>query len=284
LDTTGLYYYNARYYDPNIGRFISPDTIIPQPFNPQSLNRYSYCLNNPLKYIDPTGHGEDEYGRINIGDNTYIIYAADGGFWIDWGDGGWSWTTTLEGIDHSVSVAATFQGESSGWVEYGPPGMHYTGHLIGSLGLDDLIDFGHQLLSSVGCIFDVADLVNGIWYGFEGDWENAAWSYGSILPIFGSFVKPIKITSKGWTHVINNHTGIYTGAKSVFDTSVDINKLIQNANQVPGVQQANGNFARIVNAGSNVGIDMTTGKPTSYYTVITDAFGNLVTTFPGVPK
>jgi RHS repeat-associated protein len=56
LDSTGLYYYGARYYDPNIGRFISPDTIISQPFNPQSFNRYSYCLNNPLKYIDPTGH------------------------------------------------------------------------------------------------------------------------------------------------------------------------------------------------------------------------------------
>jgi len=56
LDTTGLYYYNARYYDPEIGRFISPDTIIPDPANPQSFNRYSYCLNNPLKYVDPSGH------------------------------------------------------------------------------------------------------------------------------------------------------------------------------------------------------------------------------------
>jgi RHS repeat-associated protein len=55
-DGTGLYYYNARYYDPTIGRFISPDTIISNPANPQSFNRYSYCLNNPLKYIDPSGH------------------------------------------------------------------------------------------------------------------------------------------------------------------------------------------------------------------------------------
>ena len=62
LDSTGLYYYGARYYDPHIGRFISPDTIVPQPFNPQSLNRYSYCLNNPLKYIDPTGHEVNIYG------------------------------------------------------------------------------------------------------------------------------------------------------------------------------------------------------------------------------
>jgi len=55
LDDTGLYYYGARYYDPIIGRFISADTIVPDFANPQSLNRYSYCINNPLKYVDPSG-------------------------------------------------------------------------------------------------------------------------------------------------------------------------------------------------------------------------------------
>jgi RHS repeat-associated protein len=66
LDDTGLYYYGARYYDPTIGRFISPDTVIPNPANPQSLNRYSYCLNNPLKYTDPSGQTiEDEGYSIN---------------------------------------------------------------------------------------------------------------------------------------------------------------------------------------------------------------------------
>lgn len=51
LHQTGLYYYNARYYDAAIGRFISPDTVVPEPMNPQSLNRYSYCLNNPLRWV-----------------------------------------------------------------------------------------------------------------------------------------------------------------------------------------------------------------------------------------
>jgi len=55
LDGTGLYYYGARYYDPLIGRFISADTIVPNPASPQSFNRYSYCLNNPLRYTDPSG-------------------------------------------------------------------------------------------------------------------------------------------------------------------------------------------------------------------------------------
>ncbi len=53
---TGLYYYGARYYDPNLARFISPDSIVPDHTDPQSLNRYSYCINNPLLYVDPTGN------------------------------------------------------------------------------------------------------------------------------------------------------------------------------------------------------------------------------------
>jgi RHS repeat-associated protein len=57
----GLYNYNARYYDPAIGKFISADTIVPEPADPQSWNRYAYGLNNPLRYSDPTGHlSEDE--------------------------------------------------------------------------------------------------------------------------------------------------------------------------------------------------------------------------------
>jgi RHS repeat-associated protein len=52
----GLIYMNARYYLPEVGRFISADTIVPQPENPQSYNRYAYGFNNPVKYTDPSGH------------------------------------------------------------------------------------------------------------------------------------------------------------------------------------------------------------------------------------
>ncbi|MBI2449539.1 hypothetical protein HYV49_04555 [Candidatus Pacearchaeota archaeon] len=52
----GLYYYGARYYDPYFRHFIQPDTIISDIYNPQALNRYSYALNNPYKYNDPSGN------------------------------------------------------------------------------------------------------------------------------------------------------------------------------------------------------------------------------------
>ncbi|MGC8787728.1 MAG: N-acetylmuramoyl-L-alanine amidase, partial [Anaerolineae bacterium] len=57
-----LYFYNARWYDPALGRFAQPDTIVPGPGDPQSLNRYAYVHNNPLRFSDPTGHREVEEG------------------------------------------------------------------------------------------------------------------------------------------------------------------------------------------------------------------------------
>jgi RHS repeat-associated protein len=59
-DANNLIYMNARYYDSDLGRFISADSIIPSMFDPQALNPYSYVTNNPINYTDPTGHQECE--------------------------------------------------------------------------------------------------------------------------------------------------------------------------------------------------------------------------------
>ena len=68
---TDLYYYNARYYDPTLGRFLQADSLIANVFQPQTINPYAYVLNNPLKYTDPTGHepfGGDE--NLNLNGNS----------------------------------------------------------------------------------------------------------------------------------------------------------------------------------------------------------------------
>ncbi|MEM0343597.1 MAG: RHS repeat-associated core domain-containing protein [Thermoplasmata archaeon] len=55
--SSGLYYIFARYMDPELGRFISLDPELGSLRMPQSLNRYVYCVNNPLRFMDPTGMG-----------------------------------------------------------------------------------------------------------------------------------------------------------------------------------------------------------------------------------
>ncbi len=52
----GLYFYNARWYDPVLGHFLSPDTIVPEAGNALDYHRYAYVRFNPLKYEDESGH------------------------------------------------------------------------------------------------------------------------------------------------------------------------------------------------------------------------------------
>ncbi|GAP11844.1 protein containing RHS repeat-associated core domain [Bellilinea caldifistulae] len=51
-----LYDYRTRFYDPLLGRFIQPDSIVPGAGNPLAWDRYAYSYGNPVKYIDPDGH------------------------------------------------------------------------------------------------------------------------------------------------------------------------------------------------------------------------------------
>jgi RHS repeat-associated protein len=70
----GLLYYNARFYAPTLDRFISADTLIPNPANPQSYNRYAYVGNRPLNFSDPTGHCKG----ANLA--SQCLVDGDGGF------------------------------------------------------------------------------------------------------------------------------------------------------------------------------------------------------------
>jgi RHS repeat-associated protein len=64
---SGLYYYGGRYYDPDLARFVSPDPFVGEVYDPQNLNRYSYVINNPQTYIDPSGY--------------FHRHKTSGGFW-----------------------------------------------------------------------------------------------------------------------------------------------------------------------------------------------------------
>jgi len=55
-ESTGLYYLNARYYDPEDGRFLTEDTYRGEENDPDTWHLYAYCNNDPVNYKDPSGH------------------------------------------------------------------------------------------------------------------------------------------------------------------------------------------------------------------------------------
>ncbi len=66
----GLVHYGARVYDPYLNRFLSPDSIVPEPFNPLDWDRFSYVRNNPVNNTDPSGNiiCEDSFDYCNPND------------------------------------------------------------------------------------------------------------------------------------------------------------------------------------------------------------------------
>jgi len=117
-DPTGLYYFGARYYDPVTGRFTTRDTVMGDLADPQSLNRYSYCRNNPHKYTDPDGHDlflailACSYGYMSgVGIYEGVTY------YLETGDVEGAWNRGLIAFDTAgaemlLAVPATLSGVS----------------------------------------------------------------------------------------------------------------------------------------------------------------------------
>jgi RHS repeat-associated protein len=100
----GIYHYGARFYSPRLGRFLSADSIVPEPTNPQGLNRYSYGYNHPVKYVDPSGHEACYDTGVEIG--TGGISQAD--CWAYGRDKfirGWDVSTPVAGSGYSTESA-----------------------------------------------------------------------------------------------------------------------------------------------------------------------------------
>ena len=89
LDQFGLINMNGRVYDPFLARFLSPDPFVQAPEYSQNYNRYSYALNNPLKYTDPSGftYAPVDYDEENWFNPKYIrgggLGAGSGNHWSD---------------------------------------------------------------------------------------------------------------------------------------------------------------------------------------------------------
>ena len=115
---TELYYLNARYYDPAIGRFISQDTYRGEMNDPGQWHLYAYCANNPINYVDPSGHKSKRYGKswntreyfgwgitVQIARGKYIT-SASAGISMVWLNNNAKWATKKRSLHSYWHVAA----------------------------------------------------------------------------------------------------------------------------------------------------------------------------------
>jgi len=119
LDNVGLIHMNGRMYDPNLGRFLSVDPIFEFPTNTQSLNPYSYVLNNPLSMTDPTGYCGQTTTSTNSGTGETTVTSCQQTTATDLGShiaqhGDTTTTTTLNSSGRIVSQSASGNGAGMG--------------------------------------------------------------------------------------------------------------------------------------------------------------------------
>ncbi|MBL8099940.1 MAG: hypothetical protein JNK81_12205 [Anaerolineales bacterium] len=116
----GLMDYKARFYSPYLNHFTQPDSIVPDPTNPQAWNRFSYANNNPVKFNDPSGHcsgdatdsqnpDADCWAKINEIENLYPFVDIDPG---NWTEGELSnIQTSLNAMENSFGGVANFESQ-----------------------------------------------------------------------------------------------------------------------------------------------------------------------------
>jgi RHS repeat-associated protein len=148
-----LYYYNARWYDPAIGRFMQADTIVPSQQGTQAFDRYAYVNNNPLIYTDPSGHrlwegdagGDSNWHYDYVMNVLYSPYEREQNARV--AKTVLDITLTVgsvvyEPIDWAVTASECISGDCSPWALLGLMPL-----IPGNVGnkADDIIDIGKHL-------------------------------------------------------------------------------------------------------------------------------------------
>ena len=230
LTTYGLINMNARLYDPVVGRFLSPDPYVQAPDFSQNFNRYSYALNNPLRYTDPNG----EFVFV-----PFLIAAVVGGGINWWAHGasfdmaglayfgigagvgiagmvtGGAAFTALAGAGAAVGTGGALVGVGAGAIGFF--GASTVSMLGNNVLMGDPMPTGGELAMGMGISMATGGLMNGTMAAVNGNnfWNGAPRAFGRSAFAFNNTPRvpaPAKIEAKPFT------------LQNVQKSSVDINK------------------------------------------------------------
>ncbi|CAD5287905.1 putative RHS repeat-associated core domain-containing protein [Alteromonas sp. 38] len=177
MDGLGIIHMNGRIYDPTLGRFLQADPFIQAPLNSQNYNRYSYVLNNPMSYTDPSGYffsklwkGVKKFAGVIAG--AALIYFTGGT--ASWFVSSWYGAAAAGAISGAVGAAAN-------------GGNILTGALRGA--------FSAAAFYGVGQMFDpgtFGNIVgNGVVGGVMSDLQGGNFGHGFFAAGFSAAAKPM---------------------------------------------------------------------------------------------
>lgn len=249
-----LNYMNARYQDGNIGRFLSQDPAFQVVGSGKLKDKTGLDLETYLS--DPQNFNSYSYAR-----NNPLKHVDESGEFVQ--------------LAPALIVVASF--------------VAVNAHLIPAF-----IDNYQSVLNfapGTGDAIALKEAYTGE-SSFTGNKLNsgeralAGVSALPLLGIVGDFGR-ISVSQNRIQHVIDRHT--LTGSKfvegktSYFNDGINIQSLIEKASDYTGQTTKNGFIERVIDAGKNIGVDRSSGKQTSIYTVITDIKNKFITSHPGKP-
>lgn len=184
---------NGRLYDPLLGRFLSPDNFVQMPESSQSFNRYSYCLNNPLKYTDPSGEfwnlafGAAIGGLFNWASHGFKFNAKGIGYFFTGAVAGAISTGIASGVNVAMAGGSFWAG-AAGMAN----GISSTGFLSGAAS-GAASGFAGGFVSGFGnSLIDGSSFEKGILTGLDYGLES-----GFAGGIFGGIAAGIDALDKG---------------------------------------------------------------------------------------
>ena len=238
IDSSGLMYYRARYYNPDIMRFVQADSIVPDPFSSQDFNRYSYVVNNPVNYTDPTGHWSVFGGRSGKETKetmiTVGIIAAEIALIAAAAGSATPWVIAA----HNVAVGALIGsgvGATTGYMANGKEGM-MNGAIVGGIAGGISGGIGGEITANTGAFWEQF-FKEGIKGGIRGTGPGVASGYKG-----GKGSRRDMIEGDAWGFGIG--FGFGAGKVAFFGRDITNNPNIQQVLNSPSSKIIRGNGIR----------------------------------------
>lgn len=240
LPEYGLINMNGRIYDPANGRMLRPDNYVQDPLNTQSYNRYSYCLNNPLKYMDPSGdqfEGAGSYGYSNnfvssgyfnglpysfSYNSSYSYYSNSYTSSYNSGYGTTTYMNFVSGYSNSQSISANYAGFNASYsVNFG-------------MNIQSSVVTGYQVNPEIAKLSSIGESIS------RGVQTNTSYAYNDNTNVIARITPP---------------KPVFTGEPY---QGIFMNELIMNSNPITGL----GNYLSKALTGKTLyGAEIGSGQP-----------------------